>query len=283
MKAIILFVIMTSTATAAFPKIDMQNVQGRYLDEKGNAYAEKAHYELPKVKISHENISIDFNKKEKNLIISDPSTSVELEFDFSFLNIFKALSFDNLGIKSDSKVFTVTSESLDLYISPKKYHLEGFSIETDIRNIPIPNDEDITVIEGVIINSHLSIKKVNFSNFDIIVFESLKAENPRLTHHIKKLQTKAKSSIVPMIIRNINCDIKDGKFTGKAKIDSYINLWLRVSGQITTDKENTFLDINLKKAKLGIFSIKYTLLKMLKSLNLDKITVSGSHIIVDLS
>lgn len=282
MKLILILCFVVNTAYAVFPIIDVQNVNGDYLDEKGSAFAEKAYYALPKVKISHKDISIKFNKREKNLIISDPSTTVELEFDFSFLNVFKAFAFDNSYIKSNTKLFTLGSNVLDMYIDQQKYHMEDVILETDVRNVQVPDDEDLTILDGIVLNAAVKIKKISFSKFRDIVFDDLRIENPSKISEINHFQLKSQKNALPMIIRFLKFNIDKGRFRGIAKIDSYINLWLRMSGTIKTNKENTLIDMHLQRAKLGWFSIRGTILKMARRLKLDGLTVKGSHIIVDL-
>ncbi len=283
MKYLLLSFLFITSAHAVFPTVHVENVSGDYLDEKGTAYAEKAYYVLPKVKISHSDINIKINKKSKHLIINDPNTTVELVFDFSFLNVFKAFDFDNMNIKSNGKLFTLTSGNLGLHIDPKRYVFEELAFETDVRNIPTQDDEDITVIDGLILNAALSVKRLQFKQLDKMFFVSLKNENERFVDEVEKLTQKSMTSTVPMVVRFIRFNVKEGIFSGRAKIDSYINLWLKVSGVISTNKENTMLDINLKRAKLGIFSVRGTLLRLVRNLKMDNVTVNGSHIIVDLN
>lgn len=284
-KLLLISLVFSLNAMASFPIIDVKNIGGEYVDEKGNAYAMKAAYELPNVKISHRDIHITFNKKRKNLIISDPSTTVELDFDFSFLNIFKSFSFENLDISSDAKIFNIFSEELDINIDPKKYMIKDFYVETDVRNIPTQDDEDITIVDGLVLNAALKVSKLEFkddntSNF----FDSLRSENKGKHKEINEIEARGKKGIkIPMIVRNMSYSVKEGLFTGKAKIDSYINLWLRIGGKMTTNKDNTKLEIHLHKAKLGIFSIRSTLLKQVKKLELEGVTVKGRTIHVDLS
>ncbi len=282
MKILMILSITINSALAAFPIIDVKNISGDYLDGNGTAYALKASYKLPKVRISHENIDVKFNKQEKNLVISDPSTRVELDFDFSFLNVFKAFSFKDLDIQSTDKLFTISSDEFDLYIDPKKYHLEELYVETDVRNIPTQDDEDISVVDGLILNASLLIRKMTFAAFEDIIFDDMRTENPAQTVEINEIQRRGQSLEIPMIVRKVDYRVKDGIFDGKALIDSYINLWLRVGGKMTSNKDNTKIDIFLLKAKLGIFSIKKTLLKQIKRLELDGVTVKGSTIHVDL-
>ena len=148
MRTFLLILFFMNPVFGAFPLIDVKNINGDYLDEKGSASALKAYYVVPKVKIKHSDITISINKKEKNLVINDPNTSVELDFDFSFLNIFKAFSITNLNIKSDKKIFSIDSEQIDLFISKQKYDLTNVYLETDITNLDIGTDEDITIVDG---------------------------------------------------------------------------------------------------------------------------------------
>ncbi len=273
----------TSAAYALFPIIDIKNINGDYLDETGKAHAEKAYYELPSVKIRHSDIKIKVDKKEKNLVISDPNTSVELDFDFSFLNVFKAFSFDNMQIKSDKKIFSVTSSDLDLYISPTKYELSEAYIETDVTNLDIGNGDDIDIADGLLLNGLLKIKSIHFSDFDDVVFEDLLNENPDMADSVATLLKKRGQSLIPMVIRFVNFQIKKGTFSGVSKIDSYINLWLRTRGTVKADREKEIYEVHLQKAKLGIFSIRGTIMKMIKKLNLDGVTVKGHKVYIDLS
>jgi hypothetical protein len=273
---VFLTLLLPSITFSAFPIIDVKNVNGDYLDGKGIAFAEKASYSLPQIQISHSQIEFNFNKLEQNLVISDPNTTVELEFDFSFLNIFKAFSFTGVVIDSTDKVFNIQSEKLDLYIEPKKYNMTNLSFFTDVQGIPTQDGQDISVIDGLILNAGMKIDKIEFENFDEIVFDDLSKEN-------LNLQTIRKKKIkVPMIIRNTNFTVKEGIFNGKAKVDSYINLWLRLGGKISTNKDNSVIEVLLVKAKLGIFSIRKTIMKMVKRLNLEGVSVEGNRIIVDL-
>jgi hypothetical protein len=285
MKKIILLLLITPTFVfGAFPTIDVRNVNGDYRDEKGIAYAEKASYALPQIKISHSQIEFNFNKFEKSLIISDSSTTVELEFDFSFLNIFKAFSFTAVNIDSTDKIFNIQSEQLDLYIEPKKYHMSNISFFTDVEAIPTQDGQDISVIDGLILNAGLKIEKIEFEHFDEVVFDDLRVENPISHLEVKKIQNEKNYKLkLPMIIRKTNFTVKEGVFNGRAKVDSYINLWLRLGGKISTNKENTVIEVFLIKAKLGIFSIRKTVLKMVKRLNLEGVTVDGNKIRVDLA
>ncbi len=280
---VVLSFYIASTCYALFPIIDVKNINGDYLDETGKAHAEKAYYELPSVKIRHSDIKIKVNKKEKNLVISDPNTSVELDFDFSFLNVFKAFSFDNMQIKSDKKIFSVTTSDLDLYISPTKYELTEAYVETDVTNLDIGNGDDIDIADGLLLNGLLKVKSIHFSDFDDVVFEDLLNENPDRINPIEALLKKRGQSLVPMVIRFVNFQIKKGSFSGVSKIDSYINLWLRMGGTVKADRKKEIYEIHLQKAKLGIFSIRGTIMKMINRLNLDGVTIKGHKIYIDLS
>ncbi len=252
-----------NSALAAFPFIDVQNIYGDYLDGTGAAYASKAIYKVPKAQISHQNIEVNFDKKEKNLVISDPSTTVVLEFDFSFLNVFKAFSFQQVDIKSDEKKFAIDAGNVDLYIDPKKYHMEDIYTEIDVQNLPIPDEEDITIVDGLILNALLKINKLSFEKFDDVIFDDIRVENPLRLSEVNKWQQVDKAISIPMIVRKISFLSNKGSFTGKALIDSYINLWMRVRGTMESNKDNTELKIVLKAAHLGYFNIRNTILNMI--------------------
>jgi|LULF01.1.fsa_nt_gb hypothetical protein len=281
----VLFLVMfcfLGLAHAKFPRIDVVNVNGNYYEGAGHASAQKAFYVLPKARIFHENIDIRFNKKESNLVISDPSTEVTLDFDFSFLNIFKAFSFNNLGIKSTDKLFTIRSDDMNLHISPTVYHMENFLVETDVRNIPVGDDDDITIVDGLILNAALSFKTLEFQDFDNEFFNDLKDENHNNKVQIEQILEKRQKWMLPMIVRFLKFNVKDGRFYGKTLIDSYINLWLRLDGKVKSNKENTKIEIHLQRAKLGIFSIRGTLMNMVRRLKLNGVQVKGHYIYVNL-
>lgn len=272
MKLFLCVMLLSTSVLAKFPLIDIQRMSGEYVEGEGKAYAEKAFYVIPKAKISHEQIEIDFSKLSKSILIKDPSTSVELEYDFSFLDVLKAFSFNELNIKSTDKLFTIVSDVFDIYIDPTKYHIEKFLVETDVRNIPTSDAQDISILDGIILNGRLEAKKMQFKDFDLTLFDDLRLENPGHKQEITKVQKSNKLSI-PMIVRHMKFKADEGRIVGKALMDSYINLWFRVWATMKTNKRNSELIITVNKAKLGIFSIRSTLLKAIARLKLDKVNV----------
>lgn len=282
MKLIILLLMLCNSAVAVLPVIDIKGINGDYLDESGRAHALKAFYELPKVSIRHQDIEINFNKKDRSLILRDPNTTVQLAFNFSFLSIFKAIAFENVNIKSNTKVFTVTSDNLDLYIKPKKYHFEDILIETDVTNVPNSDDDDFDILDGILMNGEISSRKMDFSDYDVIIFDDLREENPEFADEITLLQEKMEKMKIPLVVRHMKFNVDKGDITGKAQLDSYINLWLRLAGTIKVNKEKTLLTITVDTVKLGIFSFRKVLLKQLKKLQLNNVKVEGNQILVSL-
>ena len=279
-----LFCLFPALTFANFPIIDVEELNGTYLDEKGSAHAVKASYVLPKVEIKHQDIDVIFDKMEKQLRISDPATSVILDFDFSFLNIFKSFDFSGVDIKSTDKIFALQSDLVNLFINEASYDLEDFYIETDVRNIPTQDDEDITVIDGLILNALLRIKNLRLSDVPPKeFFQEMRGENPELIAEINELELKNKKNLkVPLIVRNASYVVKEGAFSGKALMDSWINLWLRFSGEMNTNKENSEITIRIDRAKLGIFSIRGMLLRRVRNLNLEGLSINGNTITVNL-
>lgn len=271
-------------SVAKFPEIDVQDLNGTYLDEKGSAHAMQARYVLPKVEIKHQDIDVIFDKMEKKLRISDPSTSVVLDFDFSFLNVFKSFEFSGVEIKSTDKIFSLQSDMLNLFINETSYDLEDFYVETDVRNIPTQDDEDITVIDGLILNALFRMKSLRFTDASRSeFFNDLRAENPEHIVEINELENKKNvDKLIPLVVRNVSYVVQEGVFNGKALMDSWINLWLRINGEMATNKENSEITIRLDRAKLGIFSIRGTLLKRVRGLNLEGVTVNKNTITINL-
>lgn len=280
MKILLLALLISTSAFAKFPLINMKSINGDYLDENGRASAEKAYYVLPNVKISHQNIEIEFNKQDNNLVIRDPSTTVELGFNFDFLNIFQAIAFQDVNIKSNEKVFTVTSEVLDLYVKPKQYRLHELMIQTDVSNLPQTDVDDIDILDGLLLTGKIDSKKMTFRDYDVIIFDDLRADNSEHIEEINELEKTVNKFKIPLIVRHMKFDMDRGKFTGRAKLDSYINLWLRLNGSMKLNKDQTLLTITLNKVKLGIFSFKRILLKQLRKLKLNNVKIVGSQILV---
>ncbi|MEE2671139.1 MAG: hypothetical protein VYA54_05485 [Bdellovibrionota bacterium] len=275
-----LLLLSSFAAFGSFPEINVEELNGTYLDAKGRAHAMKAQYVLPKVEIKHENIDVVFDKVERKLRISDPSTSVTLDFDFSFLNIFKSFEFTGVEIKSIDKLFWVQSDVLNLFINDTSYNLDDFYVETDVRNIPTQDDEDISIVDGLILNAVFNTKTLRFSNVDKEKFlEDLRLEN---NDRIEEISNLSSDKNIPVVVRNISYVVKDGVFHGKALMDSWINLWLRLNGKMSTNKENSELTIRIDRAKLGFFSIRGTLLKRVRALNLEGVQVIGNEIKVKL-
>ncbi len=251
-----IFLFCSVTGHAYFPFIDAEGISGKYHNLKGVAFGEKVQYEVSRVNITHQDIDIDFNKVDKNLVLADDKTSVKLNLDFSFLNVFESLSFKNVGIKSDKKVFSLSTEDLILNIDPTSFELSDIHFITDISASTIA-EEEMTILHGLILHSSLKAKTLDFGEIS---------------------ETKK----IPLIVRFLDLFIEKGRFKGVAKVDSYINVWLKLFGEISTNKEETMLDIKLDSAHLGIIPIKGKILSSIRALNIKAITVKDDHIIVDL-
>lgn len=269
-----------SHTQAYFPFIKIKNMSGKYLSGKGAARAESAKYGIDKIKIFHKEVDLKIN--EKRLVVKNEMTKVEFKFKSSFFNTFKAFSFHQLNVSSDKKQFNLRSDDLEFFIAPKKYSLSEFQIETDISHLPISARDDITIVDGLTLNAILRMRKVSFSGFDSSFFEELRKENPTKVNHIFQIQKKSKTFKLPMAIRNIFFKVHKGQLIGKAKIDSYINLWFRIEGDIKTNRENSFIKIYVRRAKLGFFSVRTVLMNMVSDLDLDGVSVDGYTIHIDL-
>ena len=281
MKLLLCLMLMINSAHGAFPLIDVENINGTYVDGKGVAYAEKAAYTVPHVKISHERIDLKFNNKAKSLVIADIKTKVELDFDFSFLNVLKSFEFTNVDVKSSTQLFTVLSDEMTIFISGKNYKLNELFFETDVRNIPTQDDDDISILDGFLLHADLSIKKFKFVQSTEEFFNDMKIENPSRVSELNNLVLKSKLQNIPMIIRHFRLKVREGIFFGKAKIDTYLNFWFNIAGKIKANKEQTELDIHVTKAKLGYFSVISTIMSAIKALGMDGVSVKGNHIFID--
>jgi hypothetical protein len=136
-------------------------------------------------------------------------------------------------------------------------------------------------VEGLILNAVVKAKNLFFKSIEKkYFFDDLKQENPDHIVDLSRMENEAKS--IPLVVRNMNFTVKEGVFTGRALMDSWINLWLRLNGVMSTNKTNTQLTIHLQSARLGIFSIKGTLLKRLRGLNLEGVSIIKDKIIVNL-
>lgn len=280
MKFLIVSMLITSNAFAAFPLAKFENLYGEFVNENGKAYAESAKYDLNQVKISHKEIEVKFNKKAKHLVIKDNNTTVELKFDFSFMNVFKFLSFEGVNMQSSLKNFVLNLDKLNLFIQPNDYVLDEMRVSTDLTQVNGPVSDDTTVLDGIVLNGEISIKSLSFGKIDDSFFmKSLIDENPdKSSEIIDTFKPKA----IPVTARNFLFNIKKGKFNGKVLLDSWINANLYIGGDIKNLAKENKLQINLQRAKLGYFSIKRLVLKNIKKLALDSVVVNGQVITVNL-
>jgi hypothetical protein len=280
MKFLIVSMLITSNALAAFPLAKFENLYGEFVNENGKAYAESAKYDLNKVKISHKEIEVKFNKKAKHLVIKDNNTTVELKFDFSFMNVFRFLSFEGVNMQSSLKNFVLNLDKLNLFIQPNDYVLDDMRVSTDLTQVNGPVSDDTTVLDGIVLNGEISIKSLSFGKIDDSFFmKSLIDENPEKSSEI--LDT-FKPKAIPVTARNFVFNVKKGKFNGKVLLDSWINANLYIGGEIKNLAKENKLQINLQRAKLGYFSIKRLVLKNIKKLALDSVVVNGQVITVNL-
>lgn len=282
-KILITFLTFISVqAFAALPLINIDNMSGDYRDSKGNAHAEAGKYIIRNIRISHQDLFLSFDKKEKSLEIKDGTTLVTIDSQFNFLDIFKSFSFEYVDVVSNKKTFSINAESFDLFLAPRNYTFSDVKITTDISHLPQSERERSTIIDSLLVDANFKIQKIKRTRPESDFYSDLAGENPKHQAEIAKLYDASKFLSLPMIIRYVDFDVKNGELSGMAKVDSYINLWFRAWGSVKSNKDNSFLKITIRQAKLGYFTITRTFLRMVKALNLDNVTVKGNVITLKL-
>lgn len=269
--------LLPSLVMASFPVVDIKELNGKFFDGRGEAYAQSASYQLPQIKVNHSEINFLFDKLANKLTINDPSTTVELKLQLSLANTFKSFIFDGVTIESTTDDFHLNTQSIDLFIDQKKYLVSDFNFFTNVSANVSKDNANFSLIDGLIFKSGLQLKKLKFGSVDSNTIEDFTLEN-----NILKESLALPLALPPMIIRKMRISVNEGIFSGVGTVDSYINLALRLGGKISTNKDKTHIEILLVRAKLGYFSVRSTLMGMLKRLNLDGVKVEGNKIIVAL-
>lgn len=278
MKSIIFFVVFSVYSYADFPIFSAKEINGKFINDKGFASASSISYKLPKISIKHSEIDLNFDRVEKSLLITDEATSAKLDFDFSFLNVFKAFRFGDISINSIPNRFESSIDLLNLFINNQTYKMSGISLFSDIGVTQF--NGKISLIDGILLKSILEIEKVKFAKFNPDIFnlfieENLSVQNNFFQDLIKCIKDK---KLPKMIIRHTKFEVNEGKFTGVAIVDSYMNLMLRMNGTINSNEDNSEIIIKLNKAKLGLFSIRSTIIKRIDRLGLNGVSVNGNTI-----
>ncbi|MCO4753404.1 MAG: hypothetical protein KC478_02925 [Bacteriovoracaceae bacterium] len=270
-------------AWASFPLVKVDKITGHYSDKKGKAFAQHASYDLDVVKIDHRNIEVEFNYLEENLVLNDLNTTVQINFDFSFLNVFRTLEFSGVDIKSTHKKFYSNLDELKLFIEPAEYIFTKVEISSDLTDITGDVVKDMSVLEGFINNGDVAVKSIKLGPIVPKVFkQQVIEENPELVKDIESAFCPESTNTIPVMGRNMRVVFKEQTFSGSLLLDSWINSWLYFGGKIKNDQENKKLLIDLYKAKLGIFSIRGLALRTIRNLKLDSVSVQGNRIIVDM-
>tara|TARA_Y100000780_G_scaffold132772_1_gene119417 strand:- start:129449 stop:130357 length:909 start_codon:yes stop_codon:yes gene_type:complete len=281
-KTLLIGLFLISSAWASFPLVKVDNISGTYSEKKGKAFAEHASYDLDVVKIDHKNIEVEFNNIEGNLVLNDPNTTVEINFDFSFLNVFRTIAFNGVNIVSTQKKFISNMNELRVFIEPTEYVLEEVELSSDISGIG-GDLKEISILEGLITNGDLGVKTVNFGKIDSEKFRAqVIAENPDVKAEAYKMFSVNESTkSIPVTGRNLRLVSKDQSFSGSLLLDSWINAWFYFGGKVENDPDAKKLYIDLYKAKIGIFSVRGLALRTIRNLNLESVSVEGNRIIVD--
>jgi hypothetical protein len=272
--------LMAMPVFGMYPIIKVENISGQFENNKGSAFAESAKYDLKEAIITHKRIDVDFYKPSKNLVLSDDNTSVQLNFDFSFMNVFKAFHFEGLNIESDLKHFNVFAPSFVLDIEPNKYTINEIEVDTDIRNEPNV-DQDIDILQGFLLKGELNVKSILFGKLNQKeMIQDFMNENPTVAKDIE--EDFSKRINIPLAARNLRLVVKSSTFSGSVLLDSWINATLYLGGKTDYNKKSNQLTLTLLKAKLGYFSIRKFLLKRLAKMNIESVKVNGSNIVIDL-
>ena len=139
--------------------------------------------------------------------------------------------------------------------------------------------QDITMLNGLLLNGEL---KVNYIDMGSVKTKQLKEElkEQELTELVN--DTLDKNIQIPVIARYLSLKINKGEFNGAVLLDSWLNAWLRMNGTIENKEKENKLIITLNRAKLGIFSIRGFLLRKVRDLSPETISVDGNKIIINL-
>jgi hypothetical protein len=277
MKIIILSILCLNFAFAGFPIVKVIEMSGDYNNKKGNAYAEVADYDLEDVRISHKDIEVKFNKIEKNLVLRDDNTTVQLKFDFDFLNVFSALAFEGVDIYSGGNKLDMNFDNLNIFVEQDTYHLNKVDLVSDVTQYNT-DGRDISILNGLLLNGEV---KMNYLDFGKTKTSQINKELEELNLGELKLNDKTKIDI-PVIARYLNLKLSKGEFSGAVLLDSWINAWIRMNGVVKNLEKENKLIITLQRAKLGWFSIRGFLLRKVRDLKIETITVDGNNIIINM-
>jgi len=96
---------------------------------------------------------------------------------------------------------------------------------------------------------------------------------------VSKALTGAKSSKGIEKIEEVSLLIFNGNFQLSFKAKFLFRLKVKAQGVISHNQNDGTIDLHLNKAKVGIFSIKKTLLKELREANITGVRVVGDHLI----
>jgi hypothetical protein len=175
-------------------------------------------------------------------------------------------------------------DSIDLNIDPKTYRADDLVVSSDLTSVntdDLPSGGDIDVLDGVILNGLVKLKKLDFNKIEgANLLDNLIAENPEREQEIRESLKGLKK--IPLSLRNFKLGIDKGIISGRILLDSWINANLYVGGTLEHMKKDNLLLIKLTRAKLGYFSVKRLILKEVKKLNIEAITVERNLIKVDL-
>lgn len=284
MKTIFILALFAgSTAFAAFPTVKVDSISGAYENKRGKAFARHASYDLDVVKVEHSELEVSFNNIDKNLVINDMNTSVRLKMDFSFLNVFKSLSFSDVNIRSNPKEFSSELGELRVFIDPSEYVLSNIQTTSDLTQTDV-DVSNISMLEGFLMNGDVSVESISLASSQKLeqVRTALEKELPKEflldDNDLKDL----KGIAIPLIGKQFRLVMKDKTFSGSVLLDSWLNAWMHFGGALEHDKKESELRIELRKARLGFFSVRGVLLRTIDKLALETVKVRGNWIIVDL-
>lgn len=277
---VLFWLFFISTTVHAYPNLKIENISGKFQDNKGSAFAELAQFDLQEAAIIQKDTELNFLRPNKNLVLSNENTTIKLKIDFSFMNLLEFFEFDSVMMNSDLKKFDITAPHLTVGVGAGKYTLKQIEIESDISK-DTSSEQDIDILDGFLIRGELNIKSIflgilNKSN----IIDEMIAENPdQEIEIINKLSSKKN---LPLTIRNLRLLVKTKTFSGSVFLDSWLNATVYFGGKIDYQKETRLLTVSLLKARLGYFSIRKLLLRTIARLGIKGVIVRGSDIIIDL-
>ena len=280
--SLILISLIISSVHAEVEQVSVKNFSFHYDGKNGQGSFSEIGLNTDSIEFNAEEYHIDLTKFETYITLSKPDTKIKLQtIEGDMLSSLGQIEIDglNLNLIKNQKLF-MSLDRVHIEIGDGSHSfshvrlrcLSGQSRNGDVLSFLLPCMKNgLFTIPEILLSKES--KSSMIEAFDIATFVS------KYSNQSDKFNV---TGLAPKKLKEIKLSVNNNEFNLRAKVKLLFNLKVKGHGKIYYHAQNSEIEVQLKKLKVGFLGITHKVLKAVAKANLQNVRVSGHSIFITL-